>query len=85
MELSQQARDVMDVLHRTRRRPGARITIAHLRDDIAAADPVVGEALCELIKAGYFLAPDADAVELTGRGYAAIQLARLVGRPAGDQ
>ena len=77
MDLSQQARDVLDVLGRTHRRPGARLMIEHLRGRVAATDPVITEAVRELIEAGYLTAPDAETIELTAEGYDAIQRAHL--------
>ena len=81
MDLSQQARDVLDVLWRTHRRPGARLMIAHLRGRVAATDPVVAEAVRELIEVGYITAPDSETIELTAEGYDAIQRAHLDERP----
>jgi hypothetical protein len=77
MDLSQQARDVLDVLGCTHRRPGARLMIEHLRGRVAATDPVITEAVRELIEVGYLTAPDAETIELTAEGYDAIQRAHL--------
>jgi hypothetical protein len=82
MDLSQQARDVLDVLGRTHRRPGARLMIEHLRGRVAATDPVITEAVRELIEVGYLTAPDAETIELTAEGYDAIQRAHLNKRSA---
>jgi|tagenome__1003787_1003787.scaffolds.fasta_scaffold20316361_1 Mn-dependent DtxR family transcriptional regulator len=77
MELTQQARDVLGTLGRTHGRPGARLMIAHLRGRVAVTDPVIAEAVRELIEAGYLTVPDADTIELTAKGYDAIQRTQL--------
>ena len=82
MDLSQQARDVLDVLGRTHRRPGARLMIEHLRGRVGATDPAITEAVRELIEAGYLTAPDAETIELTAEGYDAIQRTHLSKRSA---
>jgi Mn-dependent DtxR family transcriptional regulator len=51
--------------------------IAHLRGRIATTDPVITEAVRELIEVGYLTAPDAETIELTAEGYDAIQRAHL--------
>ena len=72
MELSQTAIEILHVLHRAHRRPGARMTIAKLETHLGS-DPAVTVAISELVAAGYLAAPDARTVELTAAGFDHIQ------------
>jgi hypothetical protein len=51
---------------------GARITIANL-DHRFGADPAVAVAIAELRDVGSLITPDAETVELTAKGFDAIQ------------
>ena len=48
------------------------MTIAAI-DERLGTDPAVTVAILELIDAGYLVAPDAETVELTTKGFDAIQ------------
>ncbi|HEY7247132.1 MAG TPA: hypothetical protein VH678_24935 [Xanthobacteraceae bacterium] len=75
MQLSQTARDILEVLRQTHRRPGARMTIARLEAQVGS-DPAVAVALSELVRAGYLAAPDARTIELTASGFDHLQTMR---------
>jgi len=72
MRLSETACEILDLFRRTHRRPGARMTLAQL-DARLGTDPTVIVAASELTHAGYFVAPDLETVELTARGFDAMQ------------
>ncbi len=73
MPLSETACEILDLFHRSHRRPGARITIATL-DANLGTDPTVAVAVSEFTDLGYVIAPDAGTIELTDRGFDAVQL-----------
>ncbi len=68
MQLSQTARDILEVLRQTHRHPGARMTLAKL-EALVGSDPAVAVAVSELVRAGYLTAPDARTIELTATGF----------------
>ena len=72
MKLSAIACDILDLFHLDHRRPGARVTFATL-DRRIGTDPAVAVAVAELKDAGFLVAPDAETVELTARGFDAVQ------------
>jgi hypothetical protein len=72
MQLSQTAYDILDLFREEHRKPGARVTMATL-DAHVGTDPAVAVAVSELVHLGYVIAPDAGTVELTDRGFLAIQ------------
>ena len=72
MSLSEIACEILDLFRETHRRPGARITIATL-DHRFGTDPAVAVAIAELRDAGFLITPDAETVELTAKGFDAIQ------------
>ena len=72
MQLSELACEILDLFRETHRRPGARMLISTL-DAHLGSDPAVAAAVSELIDAGYLTAPDAQTVELTHRGFDAVQ------------
>lgn len=72
MSFSEIACEILDLFRQSHRRPGARMTIATI-DERLGTDPAVAVAILELIDAGYLAAPDAETVELTARGFDAIQ------------
>ncbi len=72
MPLSQTAHDILEVLRRTHRFPGARMTISKL-EAYVGSDPAVAVAISELVRAGYLVAPDARTIELTAAGFDHIQ------------
>lgn len=74
MYFSETACEILDLFRETHRRPGARMTIASL-DTRIGSDPAVAVAVSELRDAGYLIAPDAETVELTPKGFDAIQRA----------
>ena len=78
MSLSEIACEILDRFRETHRRPGARMTIATL-DHSFGRDPAVAVAITELRDAGFVITPDADTVELTAKGFDAIQ-GRMYGR-----
>jgi hypothetical protein len=67
-ELTEIAREIVEHLRRTHRRPGARLSISKL-DDRFGTDPAVAAALSELVDLGYVEHPDAHTIELTARGF----------------
>ncbi|WP_181708274.1 hypothetical protein [Chthonobacter rhizosphaerae] len=71
MDLSEIASEILDFLQETHRRPGARIAISTL-DHRFGTDPAVAAAITELRVAGYLIAPDADTVQLTAKGFDAL-------------
>ncbi|WP_230530896.1 hypothetical protein [Microvirga roseola] len=75
MTFSKTACEILDLFRETHRRPGARMTLATL-DSRLGTDPAVIVAVSELKDAGYLATPDTDSVELTARGFDAIQLGR---------
>lgn len=72
MSLSEIACEILDLFRETHRRPGARIMIATL-DHRFGTDPAVAVAIAELRDAGFLITPDAGTVELTAKGFDAIQ------------
>jgi Mn-dependent DtxR family transcriptional regulator len=72
MRLSETACEILDIFRQTHRRPGARMTIAEI-DDRLGTDPAVAVAVSELTQGGYLVAPDDKTVELTPRGFDALQ------------
>ncbi len=67
-ELTEIAREIVEHLRRTHRRPGARLSISKLVDRFGT-DPAVATALSELADLGYVEHPDAHTIELTARGF----------------
>jgi hypothetical protein len=72
MRFSQSAREILHVFRQTHRRPGARMTLATLKERLAG-DLAILSAVSELTDAGYLSAADADTIELTDLGFDAIQ------------
>jgi hypothetical protein len=72
VDLSRQAYEVLGLFGAAHRRPGARLTLDTLRKRIGT-EPAVVEAVRELVHAGYVIAPDSETVELTPKGYDAVQ------------
>ena len=72
MQLSETACEILDLFHESHRKPGARMTMATL-DASFGTDPAVAVAVSELIQLGYVTTPDAGTVELTDRGFDAVQ------------
>ena len=72
MRLSEIACEILDLFRETHRRPGARITITAL-DHRFGTDPAVAAAITELRDAGIPITPDVETVELTAKGFDAIQ------------
>jgi hypothetical protein len=83
-ELNQIAREILEVFGATHRKPGARMLLSELETRVGSAETPVVAAASELVNAGYMIAPDADTLELTDRGFDAIQRAhypRVHGSP----
>lgn len=72
MSLSEISCEILDLFRQTHRRPGARMTFATL-DSRFGTDPAVTVAISELKEIGYLIAPDASTVELTAKGFDAVQ------------
>jgi hypothetical protein len=72
IQLSETACDVLDLFREGHRKPGARVTMATL-DAHVGTDPAVAVAISELVHLGYVIAPDGGTVELSDRGFLAIQ------------
>jgi hypothetical protein len=72
MQLSETAREILDLFRTTHRKPGARVTMATL-DARFGSDPTIAVSVSELTKLGLVIAPDADTIELTPRGFDMIQ------------
>jgi Mn-dependent DtxR family transcriptional regulator len=73
IELTELAREVLELLGRTHRKPGARMLISTLAARLRSTEPPITAAISELIRAGYLAAPDAETIELTAEGFDAIQ------------
>jgi Mn-dependent DtxR family transcriptional regulator len=71
MSLSETAREILEFLRETHRKPGARMTMATL-DARFGTDPAVAVAISELKQLGYVTVPDAGTIELTDLGFNAI-------------
>jgi hypothetical protein len=74
-ELSQIAREILDLFARAHRKPGARMLVSEVEARIRAARTPLISSITELINANYMIAPDKDTVELTDRGFDATQRA----------
>ncbi|WP_244470707.1 hypothetical protein [Microvirga massiliensis] len=72
MRFSETAREILQILHQTHRRPGARMTIPELEARLGTA-PAIAVGISELVEAGYLIAPDSRTIELTPRGFDALQ------------
>ena len=70
--ISEIAREILEYLRQTHRRPGARLSIQELTDRFGT-DPAVATALSELAGLGYVEHPDEHTIELTARGFDAAQ------------
>jgi Mn-dependent DtxR family transcriptional regulator len=68
MSLSETAREILEFLRETHRKPGARMTMATL-DARFGTDPAVAVAISELKQLGYVTVPDAGTIELTDLGF----------------
>ena len=79
MQLSELACEILDLFREAHRRPGARMLMSTL-DARLGSGPAVAAAVSELIDAGYVTAPDGETVELTDRGFDAIQRGGYRGR-----
>ena len=76
MQLSELPRQILTFFGERRLKAGACTTLPEL-DSLFGSDPSVAAAVSELVSEGYFIAPDANTVELTARGSrAALRLAR---------
>lgn len=71
MSLSERSNEILELIRKTHRKPGARITVATL-DAHFGTDPVTAVAISELTQLGYLIVPDAGTVELTDVGFDAI-------------
>ena len=72
MQMTEIAREILELLRETHRRPGARMIIEELNSRFGT-DPAVLTAVSELASLGYVTHPDADTIELTPRGFDALQ------------
>jgi hypothetical protein len=72
MHLSEAACEILDLFRAENRKPGARILIGTL-DANLGTEPVIAAAVSELTDHDYVIARDADTVELTDRGFDAVQ------------
>jgi hypothetical protein len=80
MQLSETACEILDLFRETHRKPGARMTIATL-DARFGTDPAVAVSVSELTHLGYVTTPDAGTIELTARGFDAVQGGDYRGNP----
>ena len=71
MPLSETTCEILGFFRETRRKPGARMTMATL-DAHFGTDPAVAVAVSELKQLGYVTVPDAGTIELTDLGFDAI-------------
>ncbi|ACL55127.1 hypothetical protein [Methylobacterium nodulans] len=72
MQLSELACEILEIFRQNHRRPGARLTFGYLRERLGS-EPTLTAAASELTDAGYVIAPDADTIELTARGFDTLQ------------
>jgi hypothetical protein len=74
VRLSELACEILDLFRSQHRRPGARMRLVEVVDArLHGSDPAVAAAVSELTGAAYLRAPDADTIELTARGFDAVQ------------
>jgi Mn-dependent DtxR family transcriptional regulator len=72
MQLSERACEILDFFREAHRKPGARMMVGTLDADLGMG-PSVAAAISELTELEYVITPDAQTIELTERGFDAVQ------------
>ena len=72
MQLSERACEILDLFREAHRKPGARMMVGTLDADLGMG-PAAVAAISELTELEYVVTPDAQTIELTERGFDAVQ------------
>jgi hypothetical protein len=72
MQLSERACEILDLFREAHRKPGARMMVGTLDSDLGMG-PALAAAISELTELEYVITPDAQTIELTERGFDAVQ------------
>jgi hypothetical protein len=72
MQLSERACEILDLFREAHRKPGARMMVRTLDANVGMG-PGVAAAISELTELEYVTTPDAQTIELTERGFDAVQ------------